>query len=240
MNCVNISPVNHTQYLKDVDLYDELTQQELRKAHNIKVCKNLTKGEIVSEPGQCDNKVYVVEEGQIRLYYLAQDGREQTLDILSKGAFFGDLALDSASEPYCAFAQAEQTGSIVCILNKNDFFKLISSRPKLALKIISDLAQRLSYAQEKIAKLTLTDAKARLISEFFRLGKTFGTEDEKSIRLSRRFTHEQLANLIGTTRETVTKTIAAINADCPGCISQDRNHHLVVDKHMVLEVIKSL
>ncbi|MBI2326725.1 Crp/Fnr family transcriptional regulator [Candidatus Curtissbacteria bacterium] len=229
--------MNHSQYLKDIDVFEQLTKNELRNIHDARVCKNLAKGEIVSEPGQCDNKVYVVEQGQIRLYYLAQDGREQTLDILPRGAFFGDIALDSNIEAYCAFAAAEQTGTTVCILKKDDFFKLVSTRPKLALKIISDLAQRLSYAQEKISKLTLADAKARLISELFRLGKNFGTEDEKSIQLKRRFTHEQLANLIGTTRETVTKTIKAINDDCPGCIAQDKNHYLVINKHMVLEVI---
>lgn len=232
--------MNHSQYLKDIDIFEQLTKQELRKVHDVRVCKDLAKGEIIAQPGKCDDKVYVVEQGQIRLYYLAQDGREQTLDILSRGAFFGDIAFDSNIEAYCAFAQAEQNSTIVCILNKNDFFKLVSTKPKLALKIISDLATRLSYAQEKIAKLTLADAKARLISELFRLGKNFGTEDEKSIRLSRRFTHEQLASLIGTTRETVTKTIKAINEDCPGCIIQDKDHHLIINKNMVLEVIKSL
>lgn len=110
----------------------------------------------------------------------------------------------------------------------------------MALKIISDLAARLSIAQEKISQLTMADAKAKLISEFFRLGKSFGEEDEKSIRLKRRFTHEQLANLIGTTRETVTRTIKAINNDCTGCIIQDKDHHLIINKNMVLEVVKSL
>lgn len=232
--------MDYSQYLKDIDIFDQLTKQELRNVHDVRVCKDLKKGEIVAEPEKCDDKVYIVEQGQIRLYYLAPDGREQTLDILSRGAFFGDIAFDSNIEAYCAFAAAEQNSTTVCILNKNDFFRLVSSRPKLALKIISDLAQRLSYAQEKISKLTLADAKARLISELFRLGKNFGTEDEKSIQLKRRFTHEQLANLIGTTRETVTKTIKAINDDCPGCIAQDKNHYLVINKQMVLEVIKSL
>lgn len=229
--------MDHSQYLKDIDVFDEFSKKELRNIHDARVCKNLAKGEIVSEPGQCDNKVYVVEQGQVRLYYLGQDGREQTLDILTSGAFFGDVALDSGVEAYCAFAQAGQTGTTVCILKKDDFFKLVLSRPKLALKIISDLSLRLAGAQEKIAKLTLADAKARLVSELFRLGKNFGTEDEKSIQLKQRFTHEQLANLIGTTRETVTKTIKAINDDCPGCIVQDKNHFLVIDKLMVLEVI---
>lgn len=232
--------MNHSQYLKDIDIFDQLTEHELRKVHSAQVCRNLTKGEIISQPDQCHNKVYIVEKGQIRLYYLAADGREQTLDILPRGALFGDISLDPELEAYCAFAQAEQNQTTVCILPKKDFFKLVFKKPKMALKIISDLAARLFMAQEKISKLTLANAKARLISEFFRLGKSFGREDEKSIRLKRRFTHEQLASLIGTTRETVTKTIKAINTDCPGCIAQDKNHNLVINKRMVLEVIKSL
>lgn len=230
--------MNHNQYLKNSDIYSQLSVQDIRALKSAKICKDLKKGEIISEPDLCKDKVYIVEEGQIRLYYLSQDGREQTLDILGRGSLFGDFSF--GAEVFCPFAQAEQDGTCVCILSKKDFFQVLTTKPKLALKIIADLSARLTHAQEKIAKLTLADAKARLISEFFRLGQTFGTEDEKSIRLSRRFTHEQLANLIGTTRETVTKTIKAINDDCPGCIVQDKNHYLVIDKHLVLEVIKSL
>jgi len=198
-------------YLKDINVYDEISHQDVRKAHSSKVCRNLEKGEVISEPDECEGKVFIVESGQVRLYKLSIDGREQTLDILSSGAIFGDIVFEKGEKADCAFAAAEDKKACVCIISKEDFLNLLKDKPSLAIKIISDLASRLKTAQQKIANLSLSDAKMRLLSELVRLGKSFGTESANKITIKRRFTHEQLANLIGTTRETVTKTLKAIN-----------------------------
>ncbi|MBI2012812.1 Crp/Fnr family transcriptional regulator [Candidatus Curtissbacteria bacterium] len=226
--------------LGDVDFFGQISTSKLHLTKSAKVCKDLSRGEVFSEPDECRHKVYIVEDGQVRLYQLSADGREQTLDILSTGAIFGDLTPGSQEEPLCVFAAAEKEGTCVCIIDKKQFFALIATKPKLALEIIVDLARRLSYAQEKIAELSLADAKVRLLSELVRLSRSFGMEDGEVIRFKRRFTHEQLATLIGTTRETVTKTIKAINDDCQGCVTMDKNHYFVLDKNKVLEVIAPL
>jgi len=200
----------------------------------------LTKGEFVSEPGQCEGKVYLVESGQIRLFQLSEDGREQTLDILPKGAIYGDLLLDSTVDLDCVFVAAENDDTCVCILDKKEFFEILVTKPQLALKIISDLSQRLSSAQQKITHFSLANAKARLLSELIRLGKDFGNESAGKIKLKRKFTHEQLASLIGTTRETVTKTLRSINDDCEDCVIQDKDRHFILDKDKVMDVISGL
>lgn len=227
-------------YLKDIDVFSELNSGDLRQAKTLKVCRNMSKGEEVIDSQNCQNRVFIVEDGQVRLYQLSEDGREQTLDILPRGAIFGDLSLESQADLICVFAGAEVDNTNVCIMSKSDFFDILTSRPNLAIKIISDLATRLSVAGEKIATLALADAKVRLLSELVRLGRSFGVEEEETIRLTKKFTHEQLANLIGTTRETVTKAIKEINRDCNGCITQSKDHHFILDKSKVLEVIHSV
>ncbi len=227
-------------YIKDFNIYGEISQQDIRKSHSAKLCQNLEKGEIITEPDGCQNKVYIVEKGQVRLYQLSVDGREQTLDILSEGAIFGDIVFDKNAEINCPFASADTKHTCVCIVSKEDFYKLLKEKPTLAIKLFSDLAARLKSAQAKIANLSLADAKIRLLSELIRLGDSFGQEEGDKITIKRRFTHEQLANLIGTTRETVTKTLKAINSDCEDCVIQDEDKHFVLDKNKVLEVIESV
>lgn len=227
-------------YLKNINVFREISHQDIRRAHSSKLCQNLAKSEVISEPDECKDKVFIVEDGQIRLYQLSIDGREQTLDILSSGAIFGDIVFDKNEKVECAFAAAESQGACVCIINKNDFFQILKDKPSLAIKIISDLASRLKSAQQKITNLSLSDAKMRLLSELVQLGKSFGEEKGDRIIINRRFTHEQLANLIGTTRETVTKTLKAINKDCEDCVIQNKDHNFVIAKNKVLEVLKSI
>jgi len=227
-------------YLKDINVYEELTHQDVRRAHSSKICQNLTKGEVISEPEECNDKIYIVEDGQIRLYQISIDGKEQTLDILSAGAIFGDIVFEKSSKAECVFAAAETKGACVCIINKQNFFELLKSKPTLAIKIISDLAARLKSAHAKITSLSLADAKIRLLSELVRLGKSFGEEKGNKIIIKRRFTHEQLANLIGTTRETVTKALKVINKDCKDCVVQNKDKYFVLDKNKVLEVIEAV
>lgn len=225
-------------YLKDINIYDEVSQEDILKSHAVKVCRNLQKGEIISEPNECENKVFIVQDGQVRLYQLSVDGREQTLDILSPGEIFGDIVFDKNAQTDCAFASAETKGSCVCIVSKDDFYHLLKDKPALAIKIFSDLAGRLKTAQAKITNLSLADAKMRLLFELVSLGKSFGEEKNNKIVINRRFTHEQLANLIGTTRETVTKTLKTINKDCQDCVIQDKEKHFVLDKNKIFEVVQ--
>lgn len=229
-----------TQYIKHLNIFSEISPEDLKSKKSFKICKDLDKGELVSQPGDCEGKVYIIERGQIRLYYLTVDGREQTLDILKPGNVFGDFTFENAQDTECSFASAETKGTSVCIVSKNDFFDSLTKKPTLAIKMIASLAERLSTAQAKVVQLSLADANIRLLAELVRLGKDFGEEDGNTIRLKRRFTHEQLASLIGTTRETVTKTIKAINDGCPGCIAQDKNHFFIINKDLVLDVIRSM
>ena len=129
---------------------------------------------------------------------------------MKQGDVFGyDNIVSEKSDQGEKFIKANRDATI-CIMPMNDFLILLSKKPDLALRIIKDLSQKLSIVEDKFRDTVLSDSETRVLQELERLYKRYGKEEAGSRVIDHKFTHEELANLVGTTRETVTRTLAKL------------------------------
>ena len=166
----------------------------------------LARAERLFEEGASGNQLYVILDGKIKLTRAAADGRENLLSVLGPGEMFGELSL-FGPRPRTASAIAV-TDSRLAALAHDDLRSWLTGRPDVALHLLQALAQRLRRANDVMADLVFTDVPGRVAKALLDLADRFGTEQEDGLQVNHDLTQEELAQLVGASRETVNKALA--------------------------------
>jgi CRP/FNR family transcriptional regulator len=175
-------------------------------------------GEVVYFPGDPSETVYSVREGKVRLTYLDESGRRLTFAIVGRGQLFGESALaGEESRNWLAEAVEDTT---VCIIQRDDLLDFAANNPDLSLRIGKEVGDRLSEIENKLEDLLFKNVHARLSTTLLNLSESFGERDGEGIRLQFRVTHQELANLIGATRETTSLALGDLERD--GLLEKER------------------
>ena len=143
----------------------------------------------------------------MKITKLAKSGREKILKVMNPGDFFGEMGLLEDKARSATAVVQEDTRLI--ILNKADFQRFIKDQSQIALNMITELSRRLRKADQDIESLAFLDVESRLKKYFVKQIEDKDGEAER-YKLNRRLTHKQLANHIGTSRETVTRIISKL------------------------------
>ena len=194
--------------LNEFFILENMTQNELSKIKEFSNLQKFQKYETVfleSEPG---NKMYLIISGLFKVYKSGINGRDKTLNLLGKGEFFGMTALFSNGVRTNS-VQALTEGKLLSI-ERDRYKELISNFPDVALKTIGILSSQLQHANQEIKDLTFKTIEDRLKNTLLELGDKFGAKNENYIRIKQKFTHRELADIVGTTRETVTKLLGSL------------------------------
>jgi CRP/FNR family transcriptional regulator len=134
------------------------------------------------------------------------------------------LALVQEAEPVQVEAFED---TLICALYRGDFLALIRRQPELLLAVMKVLAERLRVAEEEIADLVFQDVRGRLASLLLRLAEAYGRKTGGMLRLTLRLTHQDIASMIGATRETVTSALSRFRD--AGLIATDQRHIMIRD-----------
>ena len=155
------------------------------------------------EPGQ---SLFVIESGAVRIYLPTPQDNDLTLAVLGAGDFFGDMSLLDGL-PRSASAAAASDASLL-VLERRDFMALLSSRPSAALAILTVVARRLRETDEMASDLAFLDVGGRLAKKLLELAASHGAPSGRGLLLNLPLTQEELANMIGVTRESVNRQLA--------------------------------
>jgi CRP/FNR family transcriptional regulator, cyclic AMP receptor protein len=166
----------------------------------------LARGERLFEEGASGNQLYVVLDGKIKLTRAAADGRENLLSVVGPGEMFGELSLFDP-RPRTASAIAV-TDSRLGALAHDDLRNWLTGRPDVALHLLQALAQRLRRANDVNADLVFTDVPGRVAKALLDLADRFGAVRDEGLQVNHDLTQEELAQLVGASRETVNKALA--------------------------------
>jgi CRP/FNR family transcriptional regulator, cyclic AMP receptor protein len=166
----------------------------------------LSRGERLFEEGASGNQLYVVLDGKIKLTRAAADGRENLLSVVGPGEMFGELSLFDP-RPRTASAIAV-TDSRLGALAHDDLRNWLTGRPDVALHLLQALAQRLRRANDVMADLVFTDVPGRVAKALLDLADRFGAVRDEGLQVTHDLTQEELAQLVGASRETVNKALA--------------------------------
>ncbi|MDQ3913507.1 MAG: Crp/Fnr family transcriptional regulator [Actinomycetota bacterium] len=162
-------------------------------------------------PGDPDSHLYFVLSGTVRLYKIYGDYKEATVALLKDGEVFGELSLQERSGQ-TAFAHA-LTDVRVAVVRKSVLAEGIKRDPEFVMKLFSSLFERLKQSEEVIGSLLDREVSARLYKLLQNLGDRFGETNGSAMVLDIYLTHQDLANMIASTREAVSKAMRELQRD---------------------------
>ncbi len=166
----------------------------------------LARGKVLFAEGDPGDRLYIVTEGKIKLGRTSSDGRENLLAVLGPGEMFGELSLFDPG-PRTSTATA-LTDARVVGLGHDDLQPWLTGRPEVAGQLLRALAQRLRRTNENRADLVFSDVPGRVAKALLDLARRFGVQTGDGIHVTHDLTQEELAQLVGASRETVNKALA--------------------------------
>lgn len=188
-----------------VPLFSHLQDEDLAKILSIAHTKTFPKDHRLFERGEEGNEFMVVTQGRLKVIFLNEDGRELTLTILGPYQSLGEVSLlDDAPRSASAVALSDLR---VLSINKRDFREVIETNPRICISLLTAMSRRLRELTEDTAGLIFMDVYQRLARKLLNLWDTLGVQGSGSREIPQRLTHQELANMVGATRETVTKAL---------------------------------
>ena len=166
----------------------------------------VSKGNTLFREGDTGDKLYIVLEGKLKLGTSSPDGRENLLSILGPSEMFGELSLFDP-EPRTSTATAV-TDARVAALAHDQVIGLVTQHPQVSLELLRRLAQRFRRSNEVLADLVFADVPGRVAKAIVDLGTRFGVQKDDGLYVNHDLTQEELAQLVGASRETVNKALA--------------------------------
>jgi CRP/FNR family cyclic AMP-dependent transcriptional regulator len=175
--------------LRRVPLFNDLAEAELARFGEVLREREYPKNSVILFEDDPGDALYVVRAGQVKVVLIGEDGREVILSVLTDGDFFGEMSLID-DEPRSAHVIAMKDSQLL-VLRREDFQAQLEVQPKIALKLLRVLVQRLRRADEKIGGLVLLDL----------------ADEGGGPKITRRLTHHTIAQMIGSSRETVSRAM---------------------------------
>lgn len=193
-------------FLQRVSIFNGVGVDSLERIGSITVEKSFPKKSIIFHEGDPGDTLYILKSGRVKISKITEDGREKTLTIMQPGDFLGEMAiLDSL--PRSATAEVLDEQAIAYTVNKRDFERIILENPQIALKIMGVLTRRIRQVNQQVEDLAFKDVHERVASTLFQLSRTEGRQIGAKILINLKMTHQDLANMVGSSRETVTRAL---------------------------------
>ena len=191
-------------YLSQVDIFKDLSKDEMEWLERVTLMITTEKGKIIYTPGETVEVLFLLKKGRVQIYRLSLEGKKLVIAVLGPGTFFGEMSLVGQGM-YDAFAEAVED-STICAMSRSDVEGLLTTKPTVALRLLQVIGQRLNDAERALEELAFKNVAARLSSLLLRLA------DDQEEPIVSGLTHQDLADMTGTFRETATQTLNELKA----------------------------
>lgn len=199
-HCHHDSVDSHKACVSLVPIFNHLEEDQLAEIMKTTQSISYKKGELIYQAGDKSDSLYIVNRGKVRIYRLAESGKEQLVRILNPGDFAGELALFSEST-HEAYAEAI-IDTRVCMIRRSDLQDFLMSYPSIALKILAEFSNRLELSETQAARFSTEKVETR-IALF--LAESLNTEEQGATELTLPMSKKNLASYLGTTPETISR-----------------------------------
>lgn len=192
-------------YLQKIQLFNEMSHEEMEELARTARMESVKKKNAIFLPGDPSLQVYLLKEGRVKISRVSEEGREVTLALLEPGEIFGELeALDDS--PRDTLAEALDDTQL-CVIQKERFVALIRRKPELSFRLTKLIGFQMRRIQSRVEDLVFRDVPARLAHLLIQLSKDYGKGMPEGVSLQIKLTHQEMANLIGSIRETVSTVL---------------------------------
>ncbi|HEX7706649.1 MAG TPA: Crp/Fnr family transcriptional regulator [Thermoanaerobaculia bacterium] len=186
-------------------LFADLDERELAAIAAVAKTRRYSKDDVIFYEDETGDIFYVIREGKVKVTMISPEGKEIILSMLGPGDFFGEMALLD-DEPRSATIVATEPVELITIW-RNDFLQILADNFVMTRKVLAELSKRLRSASSRIESLATMDVYGRLARFFLDLARESGKTVDNGYVAVTRPTHQSIANMIGTSRETVSRLI---------------------------------
>lgn len=193
------------EFLKKLGLFSSLTHEELSRIAGKIAVKNFKKNQTILYERDTNEFMYIILDGKVKVVQTTDEGKEVILAMHESGDFFGEMSLiDGKTSPATVLATC---GSTVAVISKKDFLSMIFNQNKVLEKLLQILCVRLREAWDRIQMLNFNNATQRIKLLFVMLSERYGKKEDGGIILNVKLTHQEIADMTGMARETITRVI---------------------------------
>jgi len=193
-------------FLHQIPLFKELTDEELVAIVNITQLRKYRQRMLVFMQGNPLDRVFFIHSGKLKIYKTDFNGKEQIVSILRKGEMFPHVGFFRQGS-YPAHAEVTEDATLF-VISSEDFEKMLLQYPEVSIKLFRVMGEKIIDLQNRLEEKILHNSYEQIIMLLIRLGKKHGVLiDDGFVQLTTHFTNRELANMIGSTRETINRTL---------------------------------
>lgn len=215
--------------LENVPFFQGLSSTDIEPLETLFQEKKIPRGSIIFFEGDIGEEFYIILSGAVKIFRFDRQ-KEVILSILRTGDYFGEMALFHEHRIRSATAETLEPTALY-MLDRKTLYSALESNNKLTLKLLQITMERLRKADEKIEDLTFLDVRSRIIKNILNLSLEFGLQTENGVLIDFKLTHQQLADMIGSVRETVTKVLLDLQVN--GLIEINQRKIIVKDPQLL-------
>lgn len=192
------APSPKVSYLRETDLFRDLSSAEMEEIDRMTAMTSCRRGKVFYAPGETGEVLFILKKGRVNVYRMTPDGKKLVTASVEAGTVFGEMSLIGQGM-HDSFAEAADDCTL-CVMGRSDVEYLLTTKPALALRVIEIMARRLGEAEARLESTAFKSVPARLASTLLQLWPGNSREIEG-------ISHQELADMVGTYRETVTRVL---------------------------------
>ncbi|GAB6098288.1 Crp/Fnr family transcriptional regulator [Halanaerocella petrolearia] len=221
------------QLLKQSSYFAALTDEELAKIKDIMFTRKYQKGEFIFFEGEEGEGLFFIESGKVKLTKMIESGKEQILNLFKTGDMFAEVVLFDQGE-YPATAVAIEDSKIG-VISKEDMEDIMRKYPEITIKMLRVMSKRLRRAQMRVRNLGLKNTKSRTASILVHLAQEHGWDNQQKTSISLSLSQQDLAGLIGSSRETISRVLSKFKKE--DIVNVSRQKIVIKDLSGLKEII---
>ena len=222
-------PAEKMRYLSELTVFQDLSPREIEEINRVTTMSQVAKGRVFYRPEEPGEVLFILKEGRVQLYRISPEGKKLVISTLGPHTLFGEMAL-LGTKMHNTFAEAIED-CLICVMSRTDLERLILSKPQVAVRILEVTGKRLREAEERLENMAFKGIPARLASLLLRLAEEQASADIVGL------THQDLAESVGTYRETATQVLNDLKSD--GLIDIGRKRISILNRERLIEVADS-
>ncbi len=219
-------PAEKMRYLSELTIFQDLSPRELEELNRVTTVSVVPRGRVFYRPDEPGEVLFILRDGRVQLYRISPEGKKLVISTLGPHTLFGEMAL-LGTRMHNTFAEAVDDCDIM-VMSRADLERLILNKPQVALRILESTGKRLVEAEDRLKNMAFKGIPARLASLLLRLADEHDSDDIIGL------THQDLAESVGTYRETATQVLNDLKAD--GLIEIGRKRITILDRDRLAEV----
>ena len=221
-------------YLKQFNFLETMTPEEMESLSEMVVDNQVKKKQPIFMAGDPSENLYFLKVGRVKITRVDESGKEFTLTLLEPGEIFGELGLFDESPRETSATALED--SIICLMKRRDFERYASHKPELSFKLSKLMGLRLRQIENRMEELLFRDVPSRLARLLLRLVDRHPRETKHGLRINIKLSQQELANLIGATREMTSSVLNSLKKE--GLIKFESKYIYIINRKALEKIAK--